>query len=290
MGRSYRDGLRCGGGAAARARRLAALDRRRRPCKPAHMPPLLNCFACESLIPAGSCLCPLCGAAKPCSRLGRLPAAALAIGLSVAQACAGDAEDDASQREESGWYGQSEYTAAVFETGRGPYDNDGDGLTNAQEREAGTDPNDPDSDDDGLDDREEVRIYGTDPRRVDTDYDGLSDGAEVELGTRPVAPDTDGDGLLDGAEVHTHGTNPSVADSDGDELNDGDEVSRQTNPLVADTDGDGLNDGFEARLGTDPLKRDTDGGGVDDGAELEAATNPLDPADDQPPPAPGDTP
>lgn len=59
----------------------------------------------------------------------------------------------------------------------------------------------PDSDNDGLDDEEEVR-RGTDPDLADTDSDGLTDGAEVvRYGTDPTNPDTDGDGFNDGQEV-----------------------------------------------------------------------------------------
>jgi len=49
----------------------------------------------------------------------------------------------------------------------------------------GSNPFDPDSDDDGLDDGEEVLIYGTDPNVSDTDGDGFSDGEEVAVGTDP---------------------------------------------------------------------------------------------------------
>ena len=42
-----------------------------------------------------------------------------------------------------------------------------------------TDPNDADSDDDGLSDGDEVNTYGTDPNDADSDDDGLSDGEEV---------------------------------------------------------------------------------------------------------------
>ena len=44
---------------------------------------------------------------------------------------------------------------------------------------AGTDPNDSDSDDDGLSDGDEVNIHSTDPNDADSDDDGLSDGEEV---------------------------------------------------------------------------------------------------------------
>jgi len=67
-------------------------------------------------------------------------------------------------------------------------DSDGDGLTNAEELDAGTSATNPDTDADGLGDREEVKVYGTDPRRSDTDGDGFLDGAEVKAGYNPNGP------------------------------------------------------------------------------------------------------
>ncbi len=64
-------------------------------------------------------------------------------------------------------------------------DSDGDGLTNARELEAGTSVTKADTDGDGLGDREEVEVYGTDPRKPDTDGDGYMDGQEVSGGYNP---------------------------------------------------------------------------------------------------------
>ena len=133
-------------------------------------------------------------------------------------------------------------------------DTDGDGLTDAQEADLGTDPNSADTDGDGLSDGAEVNQYGTDPLKADTDGDGLSDGAEVNShNTDPLKADTDGDGLSDGAEVNQYRTNPLKADTDGDGLNDGAEVNKyKTNPNKADTDGDGFTDSQEIEMGTNP--------------------------------------
>ncbi|GMQ78299.1 MAG: hypothetical protein BMS9Abin02_0800 [Anaerolineae bacterium] len=87
-------------------------------------------------------------------------------------------------------------------------DRDGDGLSDLQENVVGTDPDNPDSDNDGLLDGEEVLTWATNPLSQDTDSDELSDGSEVlQYGTSPTNQDTDGDGLSDGLEIIT-GTNP----------------------------------------------------------------------------------
>ena len=165
-------------------------------------------------------------------------------------------------------------------------DKDHDGLTKRDELALGTDPNNADTDGDGLNDGEEVNKYHTNPLKVDTDGDGLSDGDEVmKYKTDPLKVDTDGDGLSDGDEILKYKTDPLKTDTDGDGLNDGDEVLKfKTNPLKTDTDGDGLTDGAEVmKYKTDPLKVDTDGGTVGDGIEVNRGTNPLDPSDDVPP-------
>ncbi|MDA2922930.1 thrombospondin type 3 repeat-containing protein [Patescibacteria group bacterium AH-259-L07] len=67
-------------------------------------------------------------------------------------------------------------------------DSDADGLSDAKERELGTNRNSPDSDNDGLFDKEEVDVYLTDPLESDTDTDGILDGEEVKQGTDPNDP------------------------------------------------------------------------------------------------------
>ncbi|MBM2841394.1 MAG: Peptidoglycan-associated outer membrane protein [Bacteroidetes bacterium] len=168
----------------------------------------------------------------------------------------------------------------------GDADPDGDGLTNREEKQLGTNPKVADSDGDGLSDGAEVKQHSTYPLKADSDGDGLKDGEEVNTyRTDPMKADTDGDGLNDGDEVMKHKTDPMKADTDGDGLNDGDEVMKhRTDPLKADTDGDGLNDGSEVmKHQTDPLKADTDGGTVNDGAEVARGSDPLKASDDVPP-------
>ncbi|MFA6024522.1 MAG: S-layer homology domain-containing protein [Candidatus Gracilibacteria bacterium] len=65
-------------------------------------------------------------------------------------------------------------------------DDDGDGLRKSDEGDLGTDPNDSDSDDDGLMDGAEVTGFGTDPLNPDSDGDGVNDGEEVSSGSDPL--------------------------------------------------------------------------------------------------------
>ena len=162
-------------------------------------------------------------------------------------------------------------------------DADGDGLVNTKELEYGTDPNDPDTDNDGLSDGEEVLTYGTSPVDHDTDSDGLSDGDEVrKYGTSPTDADTDNDGLKDGEEVSSYGTDPATPDTDGDGLSDKEEViNYNTDPLSRDSDSDGLSDYEEVmRYGTNPLRPDSDGDGLRDGEEVAVGSEPLNPDTD----------
>ena len=81
-----------------------------------------------------------------------------------------------------------------------------------------------DSDNDGMPDLLEM-TYGTDPYNPDTDDDGLTDWDEMNwLGYNPLAKDTDGNGVNDGDE-----------DADGDGVNDGLEIVLGSDPLTAET-------------------------------------------------------
>jgi len=93
-------------------------------------------------------------------------------------------------------------------------DDDDDGLSDAEEELAGTEPLHPDSDGDGLFDGFEV-TNGLDPRvsdsqHADPDEDELGNLAEQAAGTDPFDPDSDDDGVRDGEEVAS-GSNPNVA-------------------------------------------------------------------------------
>ena len=65
-------------------------------------------------------------------------------------------------------------------------DSDSDGLPDVVEVQYGTNPNSADTDNDGLSDYEEIKIYHTDPLNPDTDGDGFSDSQEVKAGYNPL--------------------------------------------------------------------------------------------------------
>lgn len=67
-------------------------------------------------------------------------------------------------------------------------DTDNDGLPDLLEAQLGTNQNLPDTDADGLFDREEVEVYLTDPLNPDTDADSYVDGKEVQGGYDPKGP------------------------------------------------------------------------------------------------------
>lgn len=163
----------------------------------------------------------------------------------------------------------------------GVRDSDCDGLTDIEEFSARyfvngewkqTDPNNPDTDGDGILDGVELgRTSSPDPCCA-IYFQGDADPSTT---TSPVNPDTDGDGILDGIEdtnrngrVDPGETDPNKRDTDGDGIYDNAELNG--------TDNSGFSHGFGP---TDPTKADTDGDGCLDGAELSRGTNPNDPTD-----------
>ena len=81
-----------------------------------------------------------------------------------------------------------------------------------------------DSDGDGLTDDQEKEL-GTDPNKADTDGDGIKDGAEVDGSENPF--DKDGNKVKPGDNGAP--TDPTNPDSDGDGTEDGDEVTGSKN-------------------------------------------------------------
>lgn len=111
----------------------------------------------------------------------------------------------------------------------------------------------------------------TNPMAADSDDDGLNDSDEISLGTSPVNADTDGDGLPDGTDPE-----PLVSDRDHDGVPDTSDICPVTvihssldtvNEAGCalsdlDTDGDRLTDYLETTdatlvaMGANPLKKD----------------------------------
>jgi len=170
-----------------------------------------------------------------------------------------------------------------------PNDSDQDWIPDDQEAKYNTDPNNPDSDGDGIKDGCEVGLDPTcintpsqtnKPTVADSDGDGLLDGDEVaditplpdvsSFITDPLNPDSDGDSLSDGNEVKNTGTNPTTPDTDADGLKDDVEVANTTtSPTDPDSDDDGLSDGYEVKVSaTQPNVFDSDKDGVSDGIEV----------------------
>ncbi|WP_019029781.1 PQQ-binding-like beta-propeller repeat protein [Colwellia piezophila] len=99
-------------------------------------------------------------------------------------------------------------------------DLDSDGLINIEEFQSLTLPNNIDTDEDGLNDFEEVYSYLTKPIVSDTDGDGLTDGAEaLEYFTNPLVVDSDGDLFSDGDEINIYSTDPNDIDSQPTAIN-----------------------------------------------------------------------
>lgn len=160
-------------------------------------------------------------------------------------------------------------------------DTDSDGVGNNA---------DPDDDGDGLSDIDEANV-GTDPLLSDTDSDGTDDGQDAFPNDPSEDRDTDSDGIGNNAD----------ADDDGDGVNDPQDAFPLDASETTDTDSDGVgnntdedddNDGYADNIDAFPLdsdeNTDTDGDGIgnnedtdDDGdgfsdaQELSAGTDPL---------------
>lgn len=185
-------------------------------------------------------------------------------------------------------------------------DTDGDGVTDEDEIEDGTDPNDP------CDyNPESVTLPQSDEfLALDCDGDGVTNGDEINDGTDPLDPcdfvedsitlpqtepylstDCDGDGVTN-ADEDADGTDPF----DPCDFEESSVTLPQSSPFLdVDCDGDGVTNGDEIEDGTDPfdscdfvldsvslpqspefLAMDCDGDGVSNGDEIADGTDPLD--------------
>jgi len=142
-------------------------------------------------------------------------------------------------------------------------DIDGDGIPTRWERSHGLDPHRAadalrDLDHDRLTNRVEFRL-GIRIRDEDSDNDGMDDGDEVRDGLRSSDvddADTDGDHVLDGDEN---------ADHDGLDNEDEDDTHESCAFDDDDSDHDSVDDEDENELGLQVGSSDTDGDGITDG-------------------------
>ncbi len=118
-----------------------------------------------------------------------------------------DAALDADASGIPDWY-EMQYALEPASAATASADPDGDGLTNLQEFQR-----------------------GSNPKKSDSDGDGLADGAEPA--SNVLSMDSDGDGLGDYAETTAPlPSNPNSTDSDGDGISDKDETRYGFDPAV----------------------------------------------------------
>jgi cell wall-associated NlpC family hydrolase len=136
---------------------------------------------------------------------------------------------------------------AEAKANEGGVDSDADMLPDHFETKYALDPNDPDTDGDGITDGYELIVLGTEADLADSDFDGIGDGLELSYGLDPTKAD-----------------NPDV-----------DQPLEAPDDLTLDSDGDGISDWGEELAGTDAHNADTDGDGILDGDELVDHSDPL---------------
>jgi outer membrane protein OmpA-like peptidoglycan-associated protein len=152
-------------------------------------------------------------------------------------------------------------------------DSDTDGISDADEKRIGTNPQKADTDGDGIADNEELGADLSAP--IDSDKDGIIDALdddddndglstllEGKIGTSPLLKDTDGDGISDLKEAGIKLDDPEhieALDTDKDGTIDA---------LDIDDDDDGLDTATEILLGTNSLLADSDGDGLSDAKEI----------------------
>jgi len=161
----------------------------------------------------------------------------------------------------------------------GMIDSDDDGLPDEIEAVLGTDPDDADTDDDGIDDGDEdanhdgvVDANETDPLNPDTDEDGIQDGTEIGVTLNDVGSDTDISVFVPDEDPSSV-TDPNNEDSDGDLIPDG----------MEDINHNGRIDAWESdpTQKTTDVETDLDDDGDVDGKDLAIVANFFDPVTDQ---------
>lgn len=197
-----------------------------------------------------------------------------------------------------------------------------DGMKTDLKAGSVTDPNNPDTDYDGLPDGVEdanhngwVDEDGTNlpptwlPWLERNWPNGIREAGEAWTETDPNNDDTDGDGALDGHGEDKNANGRIDGDTNSNRIWEAGELWTETDPLNADTDGDGLPDGWETGNQLDPFddgvpghtnlqtglpvsnlthgaKGDPDSDGRNNAAELAGGTNPR-AFDSGTPPPPG---
>jgi len=191
-------------------------------------------------------------------------------------------------------------------------DPDGDTITNAEEKEIGTDPYNADSDGDTIPDNVEVGENHLNP--IDTDDDGVIDAmdtdsdndgildsieaGDADLETAPVNsdddelpdyrdPDSDNDTIPDAVEHSAHADADGVPDTDADgdgtpnylDLDSDDAQGPDEQEGVGDDDGDGYAN-FVDPVDDEPENLDSDGDGLKNHEEEQLGTDPNNPDTD----------
>ena len=223
--------------------------------------------------------------------------------------------------------GLTNFAEGVLGTGYNNPDYDQDGLLDGEEYYGWldleqflhfTDLKVYDTDEDGVSDwyegRENISTRSiTNPNDNDTDDDGILDGCEIfglddcdNYITNPLSNDTDGDGISDYDEIFAHlltpskyRSDPTKLDTDSDGMPDPYELVNGFHPKIQadgalDSDCDGVLVQFnglncilinensirytnyqEYVMNTDPNNKDTDDDGMPDGWEYYSGLNPL---------------
>ncbi|MFL0805084.1 MAG: hypothetical protein K6L81_15335 [Agarilytica sp.] len=166
-------------------------------------------------------------------------------------------------------------------------DFESDGLTNLQEFNLNTDPNNPDSDNDGTLDGDDIAPLSS-QYSMDSDFDGMPDTWEINHFLDPITDDAlfdwDGDFLTNIQEYNAE-TNANSSDSDIDGVMDGVDKYPLNPRYSEDSDRDGMPDEFENFYYLNPYDlldggTDYDGDQLNNSSEYSSGTDPHHPDSD----------